>query len=385
MKKQVLLLAILFLTTSIFSQCNIHRPIISSDGNYIYFSSDKNGGNYQIYRASASDFTNSMQLTNISGVNNYYPSVSPDGSLIVFQSGNMSANSEIYIMNNDGSNLQQLTSNSVHDGRPNFSPDGTKIVFEAWDTSQYPEIFTMNIDGTVRTQLTNVGGADWQSAPIYNTDGSKIYFSKSFNADGHYVMMDLDGSNWVDITEPNSFGYSEGGLHFNATGDKIVFYTTEWVGYNNGSDVVIADADGSNWVKLSNSTAAEYYYLPCFHPTNSKIYYNYYWASGTAEYSIYTMDLDGDNKFEFSNCEGLDLNEYLVKEKFIIYPNPSKDEMIISINSDFSIELYDLSGSLVLFSCQKQTSISNLPTGLYMAVIKDKNNKVLGYQKIVKE
>lgn len=45
-------------------------------------------------------------------------------------------------MNNDGTNLTQLTDNSVYDGYPNFSPDGNKIVFDAWDTSNYPEIFT---------------------------------------------------------------------------------------------------------------------------------------------------------------------------------------------------------------------------------------------------
>lgn len=70
-------------------------------------------------------------------------------------------------MNNDGSNLTQLTNNSGYDGDPNFSPDG---------------------------------------------------------------------SNWVDITPPNSFGDCEWGLHFNADGSKIIFYSTEWVAYNNVSN-----------------------------------------------------------------------------------------------------------------------------------------------------
>ncbi|MBW6460266.1 MAG: hypothetical protein K0B08_06790 [Bacteroidales bacterium] len=113
------------------------------------------------------------------------------------------------MMNNDGTNLVQLTNNNVHDGFPNFSPDGNKIIFEAWDDSNYPEVFTMNIDGSGRTQITNVPGAYWQSAPCYNPSGTKIYFSAGFNADNHYVMMDLDGTNWVNITEPNTFGYAE--------------------------------------------------------------------------------------------------------------------------------------------------------------------------------
>ena len=385
MKKQFFFLFFLFSFSTIYSQCNIYFPIISSDGNYIYFSSDANGGNYQIYRANASDFTNATKLTDISGVDNYYPAVSPDGSLVVFQSGQYGAAAEIYIMNSDGSNLQQLTSNSVHDGYPNFSPDGTKIVFEAWDTSNYPEIFTMNIDGTDRTQLTNLGGADWQSAPIYSPDGSKIYFSKGFNADNYYVMMDLDGTNWVDITDPNTFGYSEWGLHFNSTGDNIIFLTTEWVGYNNGSDIVIADSDGSNWEKITSSTDAKYYYAPTFHPTNNKVYYCFYWASGSSTWSIHTMNLDGTNDIELSSCENLSINDLSEKEKFVIFPNPVRDNLMISIDDDFILELYDPSGRLLLESNKKQNSVSHLPSGLYIVLIKNTNNHILGNQKIIKE
>lgn len=385
MKKQLLLVLVLFSSSLIYSQCNIFYPIISPDGNYIYFSSDVIGGDYQIFKANATDFSDPIQLTNISGVNNLYPSVSPDGALIAFQSGNYGASAEIYIMNNDGTNLQQLTSNSVHDGYPNFSPDGTTIIFEAWDTSQYPEIFTMNIDGSARSQLTNLGGADWQSAPIYNPDGTKIYLSKAYNADSHYVMMDLDGTNWVNITEPNSFGDMDWGLHFNSSGDKIVFHTSNWVGYNNGSDIVVADANGANWVKLTNSTYAKYFGLPFLHPTNNKIYYSYYWASGTGTWSIYTMDLDGNNQTEFSSCVGLAIHEESIQEQFLIYPNPTKENLRITIDVDFTIELYDTSGRIVLKSSDKHTSIAHLPSGLFMAVVKNTDNKILGYQKIIKK
>ena len=387
MKKFLSFCFIFFIASSVFArgECNNYWSAISPDGNHIYLSTDRHGDGYEIYRVDIDGHSNPMRLTNNPGVNKYYPSVSPDGSLIAFQAGDYNGAAEIYIMNSDGTNLQQLTSNSIYDGYPNFSPDGTKIVFDAWDESHYPEVFTMNIDGTERTQLTDEAGAFWQSAPIYNPAGTKIYFSAGFNADNYYVMMDLDGSNWVNITDPNDFGYSDWGLHFNAAGDKIIFYTMNWTGYQNGSDIVIADADGSNWSRITNSTDGKYYSAPFFHPTNDKIYYTFYWPGGTGKNAIHRMDMDGSNDEQISNCFAVGINENPGKSKWTVYPNPAKDFVTISIEDSFSYELFDLTGHSMLKSNQQQTSISHLPTGLYLVVIRDENKLVTGRLKFLKE
>ncbi len=364
--------------------CNNYWSAISPDGNYIYFSSDRHGGDYEIYRTDIDGTSNLARLTNMPGVNKLYPSVSPDGSLIVFQYGDYGSLAEVYIMNNDGSNLTQLTNNSGYDGYPNFSPDGSKIVFAAWDDSDYPEIFTMNIDGTDRTQLTNEAGAFWQSAPIYNPSGTKIYFSEGFNADDHYVMMDLDGSNWVDITPPNTFGYAESGLQFNSDGSKIIFYTSEWLGYNNGMDIVIADADGSNWNKITNSTNGEYYYVAFFHPVNSKIYYSY-WPGGSGKWSINRMNLDGSGSEKISNCSALGIDEECDNKKNLIFPNPSNGIINVDFNKEFSMEIYDFTGRVILRSNTKQTDITQLNAGVYTVIIRDIDNKFIKSEKLLKQ
>lgn len=387
MKKLIFFCFIFSIVSSIFAQseCNTYWSAISPDGNYIYLSSDRNGDSYEIFRVDSDGHSNAIQLTNSPGVNHTYPSISPDGSLIVFQAGDYNGAAEIFMMNSDGTNLQQLTSNSVYDGYPNFSPDGMKIVFDAWDDSPYPEVFTMNIDGTERTQLTNESGAFWQSAPIYNPSGTKIYFSAGFNADNYYVMMDLDGSNWVNITDPNDFGYSDWGLHFNASGDKIAFYTYHWTGYQNGCDLVIADEDGSNWNRITNSTDTKYYSSPFFHPTNNKIYYTFYWAGGIGKNTIHTMDLDGSNDVQVSDCFVMGIDDTPEKNKWMIYPNPAKDFMNINIENNFIVELYDITGHSVLVSNQQQTRISHLPSGVYLVVIRDENNLVSRPLKLLKE
>ncbi len=389
MKKIFTLIFILLTFSWVFADddCNNYYSVISPDGNYIYFSSDRHGGSYQIYRVDINGYSNPIQLSNLPGNINFYPAISPDGSLIAFQSGSSGygSNCEIYIMNADGSNLQQLTDNSVYDGYPNFSPDGTKIVFDAWDDSAYPEVFTMNIDGTDRTQLTNEPGAFWQSAPLYNPSGTKIYFSAGFNADNYYVMMDLNGTNWVNITEPNDFGYSDYGLHFNDDGTKIVFYTMEWVGYNYGCDIVIADADGSNWNRVTNSTDGKYFSFPFFNTAEDKVLYSFYWPSGTGKYSIKQMNLDATNDEKISNCSGVGVDENIDINKNLIYPNPVNDFVQVNFKGEFVLEIFDLAGRLLLKTDTKQSDISQLTRGVYMAVLKDGNNKIIKTEKLIKQ
>lgn len=388
MKKLVVLLNLLFVFSLAFSQngCNNYWSAISPDGNYIYFSSDRDGGKYEIYRVDIDGVSNLIRLTTDSNFDKLYPSINHDGSLIAFQYGDYGATTEVYIMNNDGTNLTQLTDNSVYDGYPNFSPDGTKIVFDAWDDTTYPEIFTMNIDGTERTQLTNETGAYWQSAPIYNPSGTKIVMSAGFNADNHFVYIDLDGTNWVDITPYNDpLSDMEWALHFNSDASKIAFQTNEFSGgYNTGYDIVIADIDGSNWNQLTNSANGAYHGLPFFHPSNDKIYYSYNAGNTNDHWSIYTMDLDGSNPQELFACNTLGLLENFDLSKNLIYPNPCHNQINIDFMGEVNIEIHDLTGRLVLSSTFKNIDVSQLESGIYAVIIKDVNDKIIKTEKLIK-
>jgi TolB protein len=376
MKTIISLLAFSLAIAAVQAQsCNNFAPEVSPDGNTLYFSSDRDGEGYEIYRSDLDGISNLQRLTNSAG-DDYDPRVSPDGSKIVFQKGAYGSSSEIYIMDSDGSNLTQLTSNSVHDGAPSFSPDGQTIIFTAWDGSPYPEIFTMNIDGSNRTQITNQGGAYWQSEGIFNPAGDKIYFLAGFNADNHIVMMDLDGTNWVDITPPNSFGYAESNVSFSPDGSKIIFYTSENQGYNNGGDLVIADADGSNWTFLTNSTNGEYYYQAVFHPTADELYYTLYVPNEGFE--IYRMDTNGENAVLISNCSLLGDDEAVGPNSFNLYPNPASDAVFLRVETPYQAELLVFSPTGKLVFEQNLTAgadqitleVSHWPVGIYLVEIR---------------
>ena len=94
---------------------------------------------------------------------------SPDGTKIVFTSIYDSVDSteevsdeEVYVINADGSDRTNLTTNSVIDLDPTWSPDGTRIAFISYMGGvPSPEIFTMAPDGSdVARVTTNPDGED---------------------------------------------------------------------------------------------------------------------------------------------------------------------------------------------------------------------------------
>jgi Tol biopolymer transport system component len=366
--------------------CNNLWVQVSPDGNMLYFSSDRHGVGYEIYSSELDGISNLQRLTFLPG-DNFEAAISPDGSKVVFQNGAYGSAAEIYMMDNDGSNLTQLTSNNVYDGSPSFSPDGETIIFSAWDDTPYPEIFTMNIDGSNRTQITNVGGAYWQSDGLFSPAGNKIYFLAGYNADNHIVMMDLDGSNWMDITPPNSFGISEGHMDFNSDGSKIIFYTSENQGYNNGGDLVIANADGSNWNFLTNSTNGEYHYLAVFHPNDSDIFFTTYNANDG--HQLFRMDTNGENVVAISNCSPLNISEERESAQFELYPNPASDELILRLgeNNPALMQVFNTVGKLVYEQVIPRTGglvridVADWPAGIYLVKIRGRNSE--GIQKLI--
>jgi Tol biopolymer transport system component len=79
-----------------------------------------NGGYNEIWKM---DLDGSNKSVLASSSNNKDPRFTPDGKKIVFSSiRNGDSDYEIYIMDSDGSNINQLTSNSVEDSHPDYRP-----------------------------------------------------------------------------------------------------------------------------------------------------------------------------------------------------------------------------------------------------------------------
>lgn len=126
----------------------------------------------------------------------YSPVWSPSGSKVAFITSDPSDReiytAKIYLVNADGTGLQQLT-DRVDKFHPfQWSPDGSKIAFQFQSN-----IYTINVDGTNRTQITDSGE---DGGPTWSPDGSKIAFISRRNGNWDIFVVDSDGSNLVQLT-----------------------------------------------------------------------------------------------------------------------------------------------------------------------------------------
>jgi Tol biopolymer transport system component len=100
------------------------------------------------------DGSNLRQVTKLGGAN-WAPYFTPDGKKIIFASnmknpkGPGASNFDLYLVNIDGTGLEQVTFHEAFDGFPMFSPDGTKLVFASNRNAKLPT-------------ETNVFIADWK-------------------------------------------------------------------------------------------------------------------------------------------------------------------------------------------------------------------------------
>ena len=131
-----------------------------------------------------------------------WPSWSPDGSQITF-----TKNVDIWVMDANGDNPINLTSNGVLEWDSEWSPDGTLIAFEGTEDFVDVEVYVMNADGTGPiTNLTPEPG--WDAWPAWSPDGRIVYTSGESPWAGidprvefDIWIMDADGTNKQNLTQ----------------------------------------------------------------------------------------------------------------------------------------------------------------------------------------
>ncbi|MCK4822641.1 PD40 domain-containing protein, partial [bacterium] len=104
--------------------------------------------------------------------------------------------STIWVMNADGSNKKQLTSDN-RDHFPEWSPDGRKIAFQSGPIGE-EAIWLMDSDGTGKIQLTDNTSNVF---PHWSPDGEKIVFT-SLPHGISVIALGEDSNN--DVSPPDN-------------------------------------------------------------------------------------------------------------------------------------------------------------------------------------
>ena len=218
-----------------------------------------------------------------------YPSFSPDGTKIVFNS-NANNIRNIFVMNSDGTNLQQLTTTTVDQG-PAWSPDGTKIAFHSMRTGVW-QIFTMNPDGANPTNISNNGAAN-DAFAAWSSDGTKIAFSRATAGGPQKIWTML--SNGAGQTAITTGAGDDSRATWSPDGTAIAFMSTRDGNWN----IFKVLSVGGPVTRLTSDPAADT--NPAWAPDNSAIAFS---SLRSGSNRIWTMETDGGNQSQVSATTG---------------------------------------------------------------------------------
>jgi Tol biopolymer transport system component len=216
-------------------------PDWSPDSSRIAFASNRSGG-YQVYtmKPDGSD-VQPLTLSQNYGYSGW-PAWSPDGKRIAYTAGGVPEQTELYVINADGSNVQQLTHYNTLVARPLWSPDGSKIVFTyqkgVADQARY-NVYIINADGSGQRALTT--GDTIDRNPSWSPDGKRVAFNSNLsdNRTDEVFTINPDATGIAQLT-------NGGGLypHYNPDGKYIVYARRPAPGQPH--QLFVMNADGSN-------------------------------------------------------------------------------------------------------------------------------------------
>ncbi len=166
----------------------LYAPELSPSGERIVFTNNGNG--VWVMRA---DGGNPHAITTKDDID---PTWSPDGSMIAFASSR-AGKRQLFIMNKDGSDVQQMTDLNDMGGRSTWSPDGKWLAFYRGPAGDH-NIFIVNIETKEVTRLTNGGD---NLGPSWSPYGNWITFTSFRDGNNEIYAMHPDGSGVTRLTE----------------------------------------------------------------------------------------------------------------------------------------------------------------------------------------
>lgn len=208
---------------------------------------------------------------------------------------NRSGNEDIYTMSLLGENDQRanLTEHPARDWNPAWSPDGAQIIFSS-DRDRRDTLYVMNFDGTnVRPLFPSETFNDYDG--VWSPDGTKIAFvSDRFGIGRDIYIADADGSNVVRLTDTRTI---KGDPVWSTSGQEIIFWDQP-NGEGGVIDLYRRTITGQSVFRLTNRTGTANG-VPAVY--GDKVYFDTNRDNGV--WAIYAVNLDGSLPQRFTPLE----------------------------------------------------------------------------------
>ena len=195
----------------------------------------------------------SKQLTEL-GANVGSPEISPNDRYIVFHYRNNSGAVQLWLMNRDGSNPNELYSESgreVHDGT--WSPDGNEILF-ALGKNENNKLYIMDLNGReprlLNQSIDTRGRSDWGVGDLITLDMGGSWAHDVY-------LMNADGSNLHQVSPA---GINAQGASLSSDGKWVTFSAYTDVPNKDlaSCEIYIMRVDGSDMRRLTNNSYCDY-------------------------------------------------------------------------------------------------------------------------------
>jgi len=237
----------------------------SPDGSKILFTRDAGPfeGGLGIYTMNA-DGTNQVQLVaETIGEDFYKPSWSPDGTKILFiaeYEDNEGDNVHgVFVINADGTGQQLLTPTFGDEGMREvvWSPDGNRIAFTVSYSSGGSNgvaMYILNSDGSNLEQVLAITSS-YPSAIAWSPDGARIMYEASGSVDNTNPIFyfDVIAGSQVSLTNNIEPGLRDYNASWSSDGGEIIFTSNR----NGNEGIYIMDSDGANQTRIPNSTISD--------------------------------------------------------------------------------------------------------------------------------
>lgn len=219
---------------------NHHSPAWSPDGERIVFVSDRDGY-LELYVIDA-DGSNLQRVTN-NDFTEELPNWSPDGTRLVFacyptREYGGQLDSQICTINVDGSGFRNLSEGNVHGYDPVWSPVGEQIAFVGMSDESFDQIYVVDSDGSNLRQLTS------------DQHGSRL--SPDWSPDGRSLVYVASTIQIVDVESGDIHGVTNGPERYDNAPDwspdgKQIAFIEE------GKSIMVVNADGSSLHKVADN------------------------------------------------------------------------------------------------------------------------------------
>lgn len=218
----------------------------------------------------------------------------PDaGQTQIAFASNRDGDYEIFVMNADGSDLRQVTFNSINDDKPSWSKDGTRLAWESEIDGDF-EIFVANADGTAQRQITDNSANDF--GPAWSPDGTRIAYHSNFDGDFEIWVMNSDGSNPQQITFND--GATDRSPTWSPDGQELIYYSD----ISGGREIYRVNLNTGNIRRLTNN--AFYDGQPDWSLNGTGLIFGSTRNDNNSE--IFTMRTDGSNVNRLTTNPGTD-------------------------------------------------------------------------------